>query len=46
MTDVVHRALFGLQAVNVHEPGGAGRRCSGFSPLMQDAPRATAGPTT
>ena len=37
VADVVHRTLFGLQAVNVHEPARRRPPVLGFSPSMRDA---------
>jgi AcrR family transcriptional regulator len=37
VADVVHRALFGRQAVNMHEPARRRPPVLGFSPVMRDA---------
>jgi len=39
LADTVHRTLFGLQAVNVHEPAGRRPPVLGFSPAVRDALR-------
>jgi AcrR family transcriptional regulator len=39
LADVVHRSLFGLQAVNVHAPDGRGAPALEFSPAVQEALR-------